>query len=310
MQRRASRNRRPLTIGLITACDDRKVIDVRRENPSTTPIHHRHCRPGDGPRRRDGAARQRGALVAGLVCRQSDAVRLQDSAPDRAWAVQARRPYHPRHPHRCRSAAAGATVSAGLTCTWYNRSTHIAAYSDMALNYNFSWWNGSGSCSGALRRAVGCHSRARSHLRAGPRRPEHHYAATMTTTMPSCDTSKRTSPPVTRADLRPHTVITDRRPPLGVPRGLLVYGGCVTAAVREALAQLLAYRYFLYQSAVLPGLSAAFSEDSGSDNRGLLQPVGIASGWREGEGWNGCSEAWAAGLVPELTPTYEQRGLH
>lgn len=78
----------------------------------------------------------------------------------------------------------------------------------------------------------------------------------------------------------------------------MVYGGRITAAVREALAQLIAYRYFFYQSPGLPGLLAVFSEDPGSDNRGLLQSIGIASVWREGSGWNGCSEASIAGLVP------------
>jgi hypothetical protein len=64
------------------------------------------------------------------------------------------------------------------------------------------------------------------------------------------------------------------------------------------LAQLIAYRYFFYQSPRLPGLLAVFSENPGSDSRGLLQSIGIASVWREGSGWNGCSEALAAGLVP------------
>lgn len=80
----------------------------------------------------------------------------------------------------------------GLTCTWYNSSTHIAAYSDMALNYNFSWWNGSGSCSGYYdAQSVATHERGHTfgldHVD-----PSTHYYETMTTTMPSCDSSKRT----------------------------------------------------------------------------------------------------------------------
>jgi hypothetical protein len=41
----------------------------------------------------------------------------------------------------------------------------------------------------------------------------------------------------------------------------MVYGGRVTSAVREALAQFLAYRYFFYQAVPQPGLLAVFSEE-------------------------------------------------
>ncbi|MGI5245301.1 hypothetical protein [Dactylosporangium sp. CA-139066] len=82
----------------------------------------------------------------------------------------------------------------------------------------------------------------------------------------------------------------------------MIYGTRVTSAVREALAQLLAYRYFFYKGVPDPGLLAIFSEDPGGDNVGLLQSVGIASVWRRGSGWNGCSAATAAGLAPPATP--------
>ena len=78
----------------------------------------------------------------------------------------------------------------------------------------------------------------------------------------------------------------------------MVYGGRTTSAVRDALAQLLAYRYFFYQAADQPGLLAVFSEDPGGDNLGLLRSIGISSVWRNGQGWSGCPMAVAAGLVP------------
>ncbi|WP_432831429.1 hypothetical protein [Dactylosporangium sp. CA-092794] len=78
----------------------------------------------------------------------------------------------------------------------------------------------------------------------------------------------------------------------------MVYGARVTPAVREALAQLLAYRYFFYPAVPHPGLLAVFSEDPGGDNVGLLLSIGIASVWRSESGWEGCQAAIAAGLVP------------
>jgi hypothetical protein len=78
----------------------------------------------------------------------------------------------------------------------------------------------------------------------------------------------------------------------------MVYGGRITSAVREAMAQLLAYRYFFYQSGPQPGLLAVFSEDPGGDNLGLLRSVGVASVWRQGPAWKGCQAAISVGLVP------------
>jgi hypothetical protein len=78
----------------------------------------------------------------------------------------------------------------------------------------------------------------------------------------------------------------------------MIYGARVTAAVREALAQLLSYRYVHYRNAPQPDLLAVFSKEPDAENIGLLQSIGIASIWRDGSKWGGCANVAAAGLVP------------
>ncbi|POX90633.1 hypothetical protein C3477_06755 [Mycobacterium kansasii] len=69
------------------------------------------------------------------------------------------------------------------------------------------------------------------------------------------------------------------------------------AATREALAQLLMYREFLYPEGVDVHMLAVFSESVGELNVKLLEKYGIASAWKSGDAWAGSPKATAAGLV-------------
>jgi hypothetical protein len=76
----------------------------------------------------------------------------------------------------------------------------------------------------------------------------------------------------------------------------MVYSGDATRAVREALAQLLEYRYFFYDES--PHLLAVFSEQVGDAYLGLLREHDVATVWRSGSGWTGTPEAYRHSLVP------------
>jgi hypothetical protein len=78
----------------------------------------------------------------------------------------------------------------------------------------------------------------------------------------------------------------------------VVYDGNGTEATRDALAQLLEYRHFYYDSDALPGMSAVFSEPIGPAHVDLLESLGIVSVWRSGAGWSGSPMAVASCLVP------------
>jgi hypothetical protein len=68
-------------------------------------------------------------------------------------------------------------------------------------------------------------------------------------------------------------------------------------ATREALAQLLMYREFLYPEAVDVHMLAVFSEFVGELNVKLLDKYGIASAWKSGDAWAGSLKAIASGLA-------------
>lgn len=74
--------------------------------------------------------------------------------------------------------------------------------------------------------------------------------------------------------------------------------GNPTKAVREAVAQLLEYSYFLHEQAdgSQPNLLALFTEDIGAYVE-YLEHRGIASVWRTPTGWAGSTSAIAAGLI-------------
>lgn len=76
----------------------------------------------------------------------------------------------------------------------------------------------------------------------------------------------------------------------------VVKTGNPTKAVREALAQLLEYRHFLYFEKVTPYLVALFTEDVGVYTD-YLEMQGIASVWKAANGWAGSPSAVAWSLV-------------
>jgi hypothetical protein len=80
-----------------------------------------------------------------------------------------------------------------------------------------------------------------------------------------------------------------------------MYRGNATKAVREAIAQLLEYRYYWYRSAtVMPLMLAVFSESIGAEHSRYLDSLEIASVWRSsGSSWDGNVSAGEFGLVPE-----------
>ncbi|MBT2479415.1 MrcB family domain-containing protein [Streptomyces sp. ISL-94] len=74
--------------------------------------------------------------------------------------------------------------------------------------------------------------------------------------------------------------------------------GDAAEAVREAVAQLREYSYFLYreQRLAAPHLIGLFSEDIGV-YAPYLEDQGIAAIWQNGDGWDGTSTAAAWGMV-------------
>lgn len=70
----------------------------------------------------------------------------------------------------------------------------------------------------------------------------------------------------------------------------MVRGGDATIAAREALAQLLMYRKFLYPVPANVTLVAAFSESIGDACAGLLEDFHITSTWPIGRAWANCSD--------------------
>ncbi|GAA4486450.1 hypothetical protein GCM10023191_012620 [Actinoallomurus oryzae] len=73
--------------------------------------------------------------------------------------------------------------------------------------------------------------------------------------------------------------------------------GDAVGAAREALAQLLAYRHFLYPNGhAHVRMLAVFNEDIGLACVGFLEEQNVASVWRDGTGWAGSPTAREAGL--------------
>ncbi len=78
----------------------------------------------------------------------------------------------------------------------------------------------------------------------------------------------------------------------------VVRGGNATSAVREAVGQLSEYSYFLYREKKLakPHLLGLFTEDIGIYSR-YLEDHGIASIWRNSDGWEGSPLATSWDMV-------------
>jgi MrcB-like, N-terminal domain len=76
----------------------------------------------------------------------------------------------------------------------------------------------------------------------------------------------------------------------------IVYHGDGVQATREALAQLLMYRRFLYESNQDVQLLALFNEDIGPLCQDFLEELGIATVWKTGSEWVGSKQAHMNGL--------------
>ncbi|MFG2113188.1 MrcB family domain-containing protein [Streptomyces sp. NPDC048718] len=76
----------------------------------------------------------------------------------------------------------------------------------------------------------------------------------------------------------------------------VVRNGNPTQAVREALGQLFEYQHFLYLKKPEPFLVGLFSEEIGA-YAPYLEKRGIASIWRDGDGWDGSSRAQEWGMT-------------
>jgi hypothetical protein len=83
--------------------------------------------------------------------------------------------------------------------------------------------------------------------------------------------------------------------------GKVLYVGNATHAVRAAVGQLLAYRYFLYEPAQAVKLLALFAEPVGDAFVTFLEECGIASIWKDMNGWSGSKQARQSGLTDSVS---------
>ncbi len=83
----------------------------------------------------------------------------------------------------------------------------------------------------------------------------------------------------------------------------VLYAGNATRASREAVAQLLEYRHFLYlaKGQAAPRLVGLFTEDIGAGYVEYLESLGIESIWKTPTGWAGSKSLITAGLVDPST---------
>lgn len=77
----------------------------------------------------------------------------------------------------------------------------------------------------------------------------------------------------------------------------VVYNGNGANATREAFAQLFMYQAIWHPDDPSVRKLAVFSESVGDWNVGFLQTHGIASVWKDSDGWAGSAQAVAAGLT-------------
>ena len=83
--------------------------------------------------------------------------------------------------------------------------------------------------------------------------------------------------------------------------GKVLYVGNATHAVRAAIGQLFTYRHFLYGPAKATGLLALFAEPVGNAFVSFLEECGIASVWKDVNGWSGSTEASRSGLTGPIS---------
>jgi MrcB-like, N-terminal domain len=77
----------------------------------------------------------------------------------------------------------------------------------------------------------------------------------------------------------------------------VVYRGNATNAVRDAIGQLLQYRFFLYPLGSPVRLVALFTEPVGDAYLDLLESVGIGAVWKGPDGWQASASTETGGLV-------------
>jgi MrcB-like, N-terminal domain len=83
--------------------------------------------------------------------------------------------------------------------------------------------------------------------------------------------------------------------------GNVLYVGNATDAVRAAIGQLLTYRYFLYEPTKATQLVALFAEPVGDAFVAFLEECGIASVWKDMNGWSGSKQARQSGLTDSVS---------
>lgn len=76
----------------------------------------------------------------------------------------------------------------------------------------------------------------------------------------------------------------------------IVYAGDGESAARQALSQLMFYARFLYPSGTTVNKVALYSEKVGDLYTSFFEELGIASVWRDGNGWDGSTSAHDAKL--------------
>lgn len=85
--------------------------------------------------------------------------------------------------------------------------------------------------------------------------------------------------------------------------GKVLYVGNATHAVRAAIGQLFTYRYFLYGPTKEARLLALFAEPVGDGFVTFLEECGIASVWKDINGWSGSMEARQSELTDSVFST-------
>ncbi|MFF2120331.1 MrcB family domain-containing protein [Kitasatospora sp. NPDC058184] len=99
-------------------------------------------------------------------------------------------------------------------------------------------------------------------------------------------------------DVHPRDLMLHRGGASWLVEAKVVYNGNATAAVREAVGQLLSYRHFLHPDPPAPRLVALFTETVGEGYAAFLEALGIAVVWKGPGGWEGSAAAVEDGLVP------------
>ena len=100
-------------------------------------------------------------------------------------------------------------------------------------------------------------------------------------------------------NVHPRDLLAFREGKVWLIEAKMIRHGDGMGAAREALGQLLAYRY-LHHRGEHPRMVALFSESVGLHARGLLESYDIAAVWADGDLWRGSSSAYADGLCDAI----------